>query len=312
MLSRRRFLIGAVAAGAMAVVRPPASVRATASQPSTPVNFAVPKGACDCHTHIFCDPQRFPRAHPRSDSSFEPASVEENRALHRALHMDRVIIVQEAIYGTDNACALDAIRQLGPHARGVAVIDDKIPKEQLDEMDRAGMRGIRLIMRSSGQADPDADRQQFQKAIERIAGRRWHIQVATRLSVIESLQKEVRSAPVPVVFDHFGFAQASLGPGQAGFGTLLSLVRSGKAYVKLSGLYLVSNQGLDYLDAAPLAKALIAANPQRILWGSDWPHPGATSPIDDGRMLNQLAVWAPDAGLRRKILVENPARLYGF
>jgi len=133
------------------------------------------------------------------------------------------------------------------------------------------------------------------------------------------------SAPVPVVFDHFGLAQASLGPSQAGFGSLLSMVRSGKAYVKISGAYRVSTQGPDYPDVAPLAKALIAANPQRILWGTDWPHPGGgplpghsaadLAPllqIDDGRLLNQLAAWAPDPGLRRTILVENPARLYGF
>jgi predicted TIM-barrel fold metal-dependent hydrolase len=127
---------------------------------------------------------------------------------------------------------------------------------------------------------------------------------------------------VPVVFDHFGGAQSALGVDQPGFSDLLALVKSGKAYVKISGAYRASKQGPDYPDAAPLARALIAANAERIVWGTDWPHPNSeggsvdrVSPlfqIDDGRLLNQLAVWAPDAGTRRKILVENPVRLYGF
>jgi predicted TIM-barrel fold metal-dependent hydrolase len=130
---------------------------------------------------------------------------------------------------------------------------------------------------------------------------------------------------VPIVFDHFGGAQAAEGTAQRGFGALVALVQSGKAYVKISGAYRSSNAGPNYSDVAPLAKALIAANPQRILWGSDWPHPDSSIvagrratdiapllPIDDGRVLNQLAVWAPDPAQRRTILVDNPARLYEF
>jgi predicted TIM-barrel fold metal-dependent hydrolase len=127
------------------------------------------------------------------------------------------------------------------------------------------------------------------------------------------------------VFDHFGGAEAKLGLDQPGFADLLDLVKSGKAYVKISGAYRASTQGPDYSDAAPLAKALITANPERIIWGTDWPHPDSVTPpgrkptdvtplyqIDDGRLLNQLAVWAPDTAVRKTILVDNPARLYGF
>jgi predicted TIM-barrel fold metal-dependent hydrolase len=129
---------------------------------------------------------------------------------------------------------------------------------------------------------------------------------------------------VPIVFDHFGGAQAALGLNQPGFADLLELVKSGKAYVKISGAYRASTHGPDYADAAPLAQALIGANPNRIVWGTDWPHPGSTPPghkptelslltqIDDGRLLNQLPVWAPDPAVRKKILVDNPATLYGF
>jgi predicted TIM-barrel fold metal-dependent hydrolase len=142
--------------------------------------------------------------------------------------------------------------------------------------------------------------------------------------VIEGIKEQVMAAPMPVVFDHFGGAQAALGVSQPGFDTLLNLVRTGKAYVKISAPYRSSTKPPDYADVAPLAKALIGANPQRILWGSDWPHPAspvAHRPVteitplwqvDDGRIFNQLPIWAPDAALRNTILVTNPAKLYGF
>jgi predicted TIM-barrel fold metal-dependent hydrolase len=147
----------------------------------------------------------------------------------------------------------------------------------------------------------------------------------TTLPVIDAIADQIAASPIPIVFDHFGGAQASSGTRQPGFDALLSLVRSGKAYVKISGAYRSSNAAPDYADVAPLAKVLIAANPQRILWGSDWPHPDSSivagrkatdvAPllqIDDGRVLNQLAAWAPDAAQRKTILVDNPARLYGY
>ena len=192
-------------------------------------------------------------------------------------------------------------------------------------MHRAGVRGIRINLETFGQADPSAARQRFQAALQRVKGRGWHIQIYTRLSVVEALQNDIAASPVPVVIDHFGLAQAVQGTGQPGFSALVQLVREGKAYVKVSGAYRVSTQKPDYADAAPLATALIQANAQRIVWGTDWPHPiglplpGKTATdlapvlqIDDGRLLNQLPVWAPDAGVRKTILVDNPARLYGF
>jgi predicted TIM-barrel fold metal-dependent hydrolase len=324
MISRRQVLLGSIAAGTATLLRPASFLSAGASQPSTPVDFTVPAGACDCHTHIFGDARQFPWSAGRTYTP-EPASIAEMRTLHRALHMDRVVIVNPSVYGTDNSCTLDAVKQLGSRARAIAVIDDKISPAQLDEMDRAGVRGIRLNFETFGLTDPDAARKVFQSAVQRLAGRKWHIQLYTRLAVIGGLQKEIIASPLPVVFDHFGGAQGPLGTGQPGFGAMLDLVRSGKAYVKISGAYRVSTKAPDYPDAAPLAKALIAANAERIVWGSDWPHPsGGALPghsasdlapllqIDDGRLLNQLVVWAPDAAVRKIILVDNPARLYRF
>src|SRR5262249_392015 len=249
----------------------------------------------------------------------ESASVEELEALHRALHTDRVVIVQPSVYGTDNACMLDAVRRIGPTARGIAVIDEATPDTLLDQMASAGVRGIRINLATAGVTDPAVGRQRFQSAVERIGYRKWLVQIYTQPPVIDAIKEQIMAAPIPVVFDHFGGAQASLGVRQPGFDALLSVVQTGKAYVKLSAPYRSSTQGPDYRDVTPLAKALIAANPQRILWGSDWPHPDSAPvagrnptdlaprlPVDDVRVFYQLAVWAPEAAVRKKILVDNP------
>jgi predicted TIM-barrel fold metal-dependent hydrolase len=324
MLSRRDLLIRATAVGAVALARRTTPLLAKASQPGTPISFDVPPGACDCHTHAFGDPNRFPFT-PSRVYTPEPAPVEEMQALLQVLHVDRVVVVQPSVYGTDNACTLDAVKRLGSRARAIVVIDEKTPDSALDDMHRAGARGIRLNLETSGLTDPVVSGQRLQAAADRVRARGWHIQINTRLSVIHALRDQVKAMPVKIVFDHFGGAQASLGPGQPGFEALTDLVRGGNVYVKVSGAYRSSTRGPDFPDAAPLAKALIAANPRRILWGTDWPHPDSSSvpgrkntdlapllQIDDGRLLNQLPVWAPDAGQRKLILVDNPAELYGF
>jgi len=205
------------------------------------------------------------------------------------------------------------------------VIDAQTPESELDSMDRAGIRGIRLNLTTGGTSDPALARQRFETGIDRVKGRNWHVQFYTNPTMIAALKDQLAASPVPLVLDHFAGAQGALGPAQPGFADVLDLVRSGKAYVKISAPYRVSKSAPDYADLVPLAKALIAANSDRILWGTDWPHPDSSirpdrkptdiAPllqIDDGRLLNQLPVWAPDAKIREKILVANPARLYGF
>ena len=321
MLTRRSILLASIAAG---VTMPNRTVFATAAQPSTPVNFDVPAGACDCHTHIHGDPEKFPFFAGRVYTP-ELASPEEMTALHNALHIERVVIVTPSVYGTDNSATLFGMKARGATARGVAVIDDKTSESDLDTMGQAGIRGVRLNLATGGVSDPAVGRPRFQAAVERVKNRNWHIQLFTNLAMISAIKDLVASSPVPVVFDHFGGAQAGLGVEQPGFADLTELVRSGKAYVKISGAYRASKVAPDYADAAPLARALIAANSDRVVWGTDWPHPDSVTPpgrkttdvqplfqIDDGRLLNQLPVWAPDAAIRKKILVDNPAQLYGF
>jgi len=317
MLTRREAL-GVVTAGVLF---------GKASQPATAVNFPVPANACDCHTHIYGDPKKFPLWSGRVYTP-EPALPSEMTELHRVLHMRRVVIVTPSVYGADNSATLYGIKARGArgsNARGVAVIDEHTSDSELDSMGRAGVRGIRINSATAGSNDPDVVGQRFRVAVERMKTRNWHIQLYTNLAVIAAIKDLIRASPVPVVFDHFGGANAALGLNQPGFAELFDLVRAGKAYVKISGAYRASNQSPDYADVAPFARALIAANADRIVWGSDWPHPDSSRiagrrpdevtpflQIDDGRLLNQLLVWAPDAATRKKILVENPARLYGF
>jgi predicted TIM-barrel fold metal-dependent hydrolase len=246
-------------------------------------------------------------------------------ALHKALHIERVVIVTPSVYGPDNSATSFGMKARGPTARGIAVIDDKTPESDLDAMQQAGFRGIRLNLATGGVNDPNVGRPRFQAAVERVKARGWHVQLFTSLAMISAIKDLVATSPVPVVFDHFGGAEAARGVEQPGFADLVDLVKAGKAYVKISGAYRSSKLGPDFADCTPLAKALIGANPERIVWGTDWPHPDSVTPpgkqisdvtplfqIDDGRLLNQLPVWAPDAAIRKKILVDNPARLYGF
>jgi predicted TIM-barrel fold metal-dependent hydrolase len=297
---------------------------AKTSQPSTPVNFDVPAGACDCHTHIHGDPEKFPFFSGRVYTP-ETALPEEMASLHKSLHIQRVVIVTPSVYGTDNSTTLYGVKARGGDARGIAVIDEKTPDSELDALHRAGFRGIRLNLMQGGVNDPAVAGQRLQIGANRIKGGSWHIEIYTNLKMISALKNQLAATPVPIVLDHFAGAEAALGSDQPGFADVLQLVKSGKAYVTISGAYRASKRTPDYPDAVPLAKALIAANPDRILWGTDWPHPDTVTPpakktkditpllrIDDGRLLNLLPVWAPDAAIREKILVTNPARLYDF
>ena len=287
--------------------------------------FEVPAGACDCHVHVFGPYDRFP-LWPGRRYTPGPAPVEDLLALQRALGLARVVVVQASPQGTDNACLIDALRRLpagGSQARGVAVIDRATKDDELQAMHAAGVHGVRVNLESQGESDPAAARRQLREAAARAAPLGWHVQTYTTLPVLVAVADEIGALPIPLVVDHFGRASAAGGTGQPGFGVLLDLVRAGKVWVKLSAVYRISDRA-DGADAGALAQALAEANPERVIWGTDWPHPGGGHgtrspdvvepffPIDDGRALNRLHEWIGDPAQRAKILVDNPARLYGF
>jgi predicted TIM-barrel fold metal-dependent hydrolase len=318
MINRREFLVGTVAA-ALAGLED-----AWGAAGGAGVNFDVPEDACDCHTHFFGDPKQFPFYAGRGYTP-PPAGTEEMAALHRRLRIRRVVIVTPSVYGTDNSATQFGMRARGRDARGIAVIDDRTGDEELASLKAAGFRGIRLNLGAANVPDPAVAGRRLERAIERCGPLGWHVQILTDLNVIRAIKRQVLDSPLPVVFDQFGSARAELGITQPGFHDLVDLVGSGRAYVKTSGAYRCSSRAPDYPDVAPLARALIAANSDRIVWGSDWPHadsrphPGRRPtdvspplPVDDVRLFEQLPVWASDAATRRKILVENPVRLYGF
>lgn len=290
----------------------------------SPVDFPVPPGACDCHVHIIGDPKRFPMDAGRVYTP-PPAPVDRLLHMHGELDLKRVVLVQPSFYGFDNSALLDAMKQLGHRARGVAVVGEQATDATLRAMANAGVRGLRINLETAGEFDPAVAARKLEIAIAQCQPRHWHIQLYTRPTVIAALADTLAKSPVPLVFDHFAGAQAADGLSQPGFDAVLALVRSGKAYVKISAPYRASKKVPDYGDIAPFAAALTAANPDRVLWGSDWPHTDSTRipgraatdetpflSINDGWILNQLPLWVPDAEVRQKILTANPAHLYGF
>ncbi len=323
MLTRREVLIGAGIGGAALLAARAEDVFASASQPTTAVNFTVPAGACDCHTHIFGDPQQFPWAPGRVYTPSRHPSPKCDLCTEHCIPIAWSSSIPRSTGPTIRAPSTPS-GSSDPRARGIAVIGEKTSEAILDEMHQGGIRGIRVNLETAGQTDPEIARQKLKAAVDRIKQRRhWHVELYARLSVIEAVKDQVMASPVPISFDHFGGAQAALGAGQPGFDVLLGLVSSGKAYVKVSAPYRSSKLTPSYSDVAPLAKALIAANPQRIIWGTDWPHPAQIPgrkpeeitplyQIDDGRDLNLVAMWAPEPAERKQILVDNPAKLYGF
>jgi predicted TIM-barrel fold metal-dependent hydrolase len=274
--------------------------------------------------HVFGPHGRFPLAEERSYTPPE-STLARYRDAARALGLRRVVIVQPSVYGTDNRCLAAALQECGADARGVVAIDEFATDGTLDYLDRIGVRGIRLNAISNGRTDPGALAASLEATAGRIQDRGWHIQIYSDLGQIEAAAAAIAACPVPVVIDHFGSAKGALGTAQPGFQALLRLVGEGDAWVKLSGADRLSEDRAGYSDMAPLVHALRAANPHRLLWGSDWPHTplhsrgpqkeprvAAFRNVDDGGLLAALAAWLGSDEDFRRVLVANPARLYGF
>ena len=311
---------------ALAIAMATRNLAAEAEKPGdsvahTPPDFKVPKGACDCHVHVIGPKDRFPMA-PERLYSPDYAPVEELARHLKVLHLDRVVIVTPSPYGTDNRSTLYAIQKLGKRARGIAVVPENVKFSELEKLQRQGMRGVRLNVETGGTNDPKILIGMLRKAADTVAPLKWHVQIYTNLAMIDALREVIPALPVPVVFDHFGHLEAKKGMQQPGLPVLIDLMKSGKVYVKLSAPYRISElEG--YVDAKGYVEAMVAANPERVLWGSDWPHtipaPGKKRTRegiellrheDDGLALDRIARWVPDHEQLKKLLAENPGRLY--
>lgn len=273
----------------------------------------LPAGACDSHAHVF-DPQDRTQLAPGSEYAPPHAPLERYEALLRHLGFERAVLVQPSVYGTDNSFMLECMERKGPPGdntfRGVAVVDGSVTDAELEEMQRVGVRGIRINMVYGGGVDIE----ELSKLASRIAPLGWHVQFLVDLSKFPDFARQVEKLPVPFVVDHIGHFPVSLGPDLPAFRDLVSLVRDGRAWVKVSGPNRISTgQTAPFDDVQPLVDPLVDANPDRLLFGTDWPHVKLSTPIpDDGDLVDDLAQWIPDESIRKRVLVDNPAKFYGF
>ena len=268
----------------------------------------APPGACDCHMHIY-DAERFPPSRPGSRMQAN-AAVADYRRLQQRIGTTRTVIVQPAAYGTDNRVTLDAIARLG-NARGVAVVSPEVGDSELRALDAGGVRGIRFTVFDPATAVTRID--MIEPLARRMADIGWHVQIHMRGDQIVANADLLRRLPATMVIDHMGRVPLPEGAGHAAFKVVRELIDKGKTWVKLSGAYQDTKIGPPtYADATALARAYVAAAPERMVWGSDWPHPTEKDKPDDALLLDLLSEWAPDATTRRRILVDNPQALYGF
>ena len=275
---------------------------------------APPSGAFDCHTHVFGPFDRFPLAPDRAYTP-GPAGVAQLRIQLDALGIEHVVLVQPSPYGSDNSCLVDALSQLGPRARGVAVIEPGATDAELGDLHRAGVRGIRVNLHSRGSGRPISDL--LPAAGERVAPLGWHVQVFADAETLLEAAATIAGMPVPVVIDHLGLLP---GPGRALDG-MCELLEEAHIWIKLSAPERATDNA-DGPEAAAVARALLAAAPDRTVWASDWPHtdgrdrrdPLAVEPfreVDDRAALDRLWCWCADEQAWQAVLADNPSCLYG-
>jgi D-galactarolactone isomerase len=313
-IGRRTFLSGAAALTASAALRA-GEGRAQTPVPNSsgtePAKVKAPANATDCHMHIY-DP-RFAEVGPNRAKP-NNATVQDYRLLQKRTGTTRVVVVTPRNYATDNRVTVDALAQLGANARGVAVVHPTITDAELKALDAGGIRGIRFSL--TGGADAVVTWDMVEPLSKRIAVLGWHLQFNLDGSQITERAELLRRLPSQLVFDHMGHPTLPAGIEDRSFAVMRGLIDRGRTWIKLSGAYSNSKIGPpSYPEATAIAQAFVKAAPERMVWGSDWPHPGEQSkPVlpDDALLFDLLAVWAADEATRRRILVENPESLYGF
>ena len=271
--------------------------------------FTVPSGACDAHVHVFESTERYPSV-DKPHYTLPDGSLNKLERMAQVMKLERFVIVQPSYYGTDNRCMLDALGAAGERARGVAMVSDDCSDATLSSMNDVGVRALRLdlFLRSNW---PTAEIVKYINTwVKRTQAIGWHVQFYTPGWVVRDLLPFLKDLDATFVIDHMGYMLESDGLTNADFEALLEVIRAGRGWIKLSAPYRLAKDG-NFERLRPKARDIIAAAPDRVVWGSDWPHIPEGG-RDTGTLLNLLQDWAPDAESRKRILVTNPARLFGF
>lgn len=270
--------------------------------------FKLPPGAADCHVHVLGPREKYQYSPERL---YTPPDVflQDYINMLDALECDRAVLVQSGIHGVHNEVIVDALAQYPDRLRGIALINERITDAELDKLAAAGVRGFRANLHHKIGVQFDAAK----RLAARVKRLGWHVQFLLDIEDFPDIDRVLGDYPVEVVIDHLGRPDTRRGTGAPGFQALLRLLQGGRAWAKLSGPYRKSAGGFPYADLDPFAHALVATAPDRLVWGTDWPHVMLDSPMpNDGDLCDLLAVWVPDAQVRSQILVDNPQRLYGF
>ena len=275
--------------------------------------FRFPAQACDCHAHVLGPAARYPYS-PARVYTPPDCVLRDYRHMLDTLGVERAVLVQPSAYGTDNTAMLDAMKSDPARLRGVAVVGGDIADGELKRLHEAGVRGVRVNIvdvkdRKPGTLPLDA----LAPLARRIKPLGWHMEFLMHVDEFPDFDRLVEDFPADIVLGHLGYMRTDKGTDAAGFQALLRLVKRGQCWVKLTGPMRISSAALPYPDVTPYAHALTRANPERIVWGTDWPHVIIKGPMpNDGELADLLSEWIPDERLCEQVLVKNPARLYGF
>jgi predicted TIM-barrel fold metal-dependent hydrolase len=316
MIARRSFIQGASALAATASGLSAGHAQsAPNSSGSEPARLKAPPGACDCHHHLY-DPARFPPSRPEANQ-VPDARLEDYRLLQRRIGTSRNVVVTPAPYPAtvaDNGATLDAIKQLAPNARGVAIIYPEITDAELKSLDAGGIRGIRFSLTSGRPgAASTASPEVIEALSKRVNALGWHVQFNTSAEQIVGAADLLNRLASPIVLDHMGHIPQPAGLDHPAVPIIRRLLDKGRTWVKLSVTYDSSKDGPPgYADVGRLAQSFVKAAPERLVWGSNWPHPSEPNKPDDAMLFDLMAQWAPDEATRNRILVQNPQTLYGF
>jgi D-galactarolactone isomerase len=311
MLARREFLKGTAGAAVVAAIaglstRSGHAQAVPFSAGTEPPKLKAPANACDCHMHIY--DARFPIA-PTATLKPADALPADYKLLQKRLGTTRNVIVTPSTYGTDNSATLDGMAKLAPNVRGVAVVDASVTDAELKRLNGLGMRGTRFNLVQAGATTVEM----LEPLSKRIHELGWHIQINAKPELIVEIEPLLTRLPTPLVFDHLAHVPRDVGVDSPAFKTMRKLIDQGRTWVKLSGAYQDTKVGPPtYADATPIAQAYVKAAPERMVWGSDWPHPTEKVKPDDAVLFDLLAQWVPDEASRDRILVQNPEVLYGF